>query len=89
MPPLDLGAAGIVLAHECGKALVSEPGLGLSVSRWQESLPLGREWLGQPLYESLEAFLAGRFPLAVVSEGAGGRELPEREMEFALGEVLR
>ncbi len=66
-----------------------EPGLGLSVSRWQESLPLGREWLGQPLYESLEAFLAGRFPLAVVSEGAGGRELPEREMEFALGEVLR
>ena len=76
-------AASLGIGH-----FLVEPGLNLSVPRWQESLPLGREWLGQPLFESLEAFLAGRFPLAVVSEGVGGRELPEREMESALGEVL-
>lgn len=65
-----------------------EPGLALSVPRWEESLALGREWLGQPLYESLEAYLAGRFPLAVVSEGVGGLDLPETGMEEALEEAL-
>ena len=80
------------LVHEAaslgiGHFLV-EPGLSLSVSRWQESLPLGQEWLGQPLSESLEAFLAGRFPFAVVSEGVGGIELPENGIESTLEEVL-
>lgn len=65
-----------------------EPGLALSVPRWEKSLALGREWLGQPLYESLEAYLAGRFPLAVVSEGVGGLDLPETGMEEALEEAL-
>lgn len=76
-------AASLGIGH-----FLVEPGLSLSVPRWRESLPLGREWLGQPLAESIEAFLSGRFPLAVVSEGTGGVELPEDGIEAALEEIL-
>lgn len=76
-------AASLGIGH-----FLVEPGLALSVSRWEESPALGREWLGQPLYESLEAYLAGRFPLAVVSEGVGGLVLPETGMEEAIEEAL-
>jgi HAD superfamily hydrolase (TIGR01509 family) len=65
-----------------------EPALNLSVSLWRESLPLGREWLGQPLRESVEAFLASRFPLAVASDGIGGLLLPGEGIAAALAEVL-
>lgn len=65
-----------------------EPALNLSVSVWRESLPLGREWLGQPLRESVEAFLASRFPLAVASDGIGGLLLPGEGIAAALAEVL-
>lgn len=66
-----------------------EPGLSLSVSRWRNSLPLGREWLGEPLSAALSSFLSARFPMTVVSEGAGGLELRQEDLESSLEEVLQ
>jgi len=76
-------AASLGIGH-----FLVEPGLSLSVSRWRNSLPLGREWLGEPLSAALSAFLSERFPLAVVSQGLGGLELQEKDMESFLSEAL-
>ncbi len=76
-------AASLGIGH-----FLVEPGLSLSVSRWRNSLPLGREWLGEPLSAALSAFLSERFPLAVVSQGLGGLELQEKDMESSLAEAL-
>lgn len=66
-----------------------EPGLNLSVPCWKASLPLGRHWLGEPLWLALGGFLSERYPMTVVCEGVGGLELPEAELESSIAEVLR
>jgi HAD superfamily hydrolase (TIGR01509 family) len=91
VPPDSPDPAGFVhraASLGIGHFLV-EPGLALSVSRWEGSLPLKREWLGEPLSAALSAFLSDRFPLAVVSEGLGGLDLRHEDLESSLAEVLQ
>ncbi len=76
-------AASLGIGH-----FIVPPGLFLTIPLWRESLPLSREWVGQPLHESIGVFLRERFPLTVAEEGADGVELPEEGMEEALERIL-